>query len=102
MRPPIDQARERPTVTADSAADAAEVEAISILPELNRLLRIHRDVRHQRPPCRFLTLAKHAPPHPAPRSVRPNQHLGFKSSAPDTDPHAIRILPNFDDPLILN
>ncbi len=102
MRSAIDRARERPCVAADPTADASEVEAISILPKLNRLLRIHRNIRHQRAPCRFLTLAKHASPHPAPRSIRTNQHLGFKSSAPDTDPHAIRVLPNLDDPLILD
>src|SRR5580704_19779374 len=50
----VDEARERPAVAADSAADASKVEAVASCGEFGRALGVDCDVRHQCAPDRFL------------------------------------------------
>src|SRR6266851_8909970 len=101
-RPAADHARERPAVAADSAADTSEVEAVTMFAKLDRRLRIHRDIRHQRASGRRFALAKNTAPHPASRSVRADQHTALKIAAFGADSNAVAVLHHLDDAFILD
>src|SRR6266852_4028259 len=102
MRPATDHAWERPSVAADSAADASEVEPVAVFTKLDRRFRIHRNIRHQRAADRLLALAKHTPAHPASRSIRTNQQPALKAAALGDDPNPLRILAHLDDAFIFD
>src|SRR5712675_2141198 len=102
MRPAADYARERPTVTADSAADASEVEAVAMFPKLDRRLRIHRDIGHQRTSGGRFALTKHAAPHPASGSISTNQNDALKVAAFGADANSVAILRHLDDAFIFD
>ena len=65
MRRTADQTWKRPTVSADSAADASEVEAIASFDKFGRAFGIDCDICHQRAPDSLLASAEYRATHPA-------------------------------------
>src|SRR5262249_39416411 len=103
MRMAIDHAWKRPALAFYSAADASKVEPIAPLDKLARLLRINRNIGHQRASNRALGVAKDLAANFAARAIGADNDLAVKiapaSRNEDTvrpvgDPHNRCILDN--------
>src|ERR1700722_9747561 len=96
MRCASDKARKRPAVAVDSAADASEVKAVTLLDKFRRAFGIDRDVRHQCAPDCFLARIKYCAPDPAARSVCADQDLRVEDASLSVDAHVICVLNNVE------
>src|SRR5208283_1055590 len=90
MRVVVDEAWERPRVSADTRGDAFEIEQVALLDELASAFRIDRNIYHQRPPDAVLGALEHRRAHAAPGAVGAEQHRSFEGRA--IGPHAHRAI----------